>query len=619
MVIKTTIPIIEQKCHESGAVDAWRSVCSEGAFISDGEGRPAPGPFLETDLTKWLEAACYALQPEGNPELEEKIEGYIGMIEQAQEADGYLNLFHKFSRPGKRHTDLRCAHELYCAGHLIEAGVAHYLATGRKRLLGVACRLADYLARTFGPNDGQLRATDGHPIIEMALCRLHMATGKRDYLELARFFVDVRGEHPNCFLEERKKPDYPVNRWWDPELDYYQAHKPIREQTMLEGHAVRALYLMAGVTDVAKLTADKELGEVVERLWNNAISKRAYITGGVGSTSYGERFTEDYDLPSMTAYAETCAAIGLIFWAHRRLQAEANATYADVLERALYNGALAGISLEGDRYFYANYLESVPNWHARRKLYQSTRQPWFHCACCPPNLARLIGSIGGYFCSVGKDILRVDCYTALETTVELGGVSVEVRMETEYPFDDKVSVTLKAENDARFNLLLRIPGWSRNPKIAVNGKPLEVNKLENGYLRIEIAFSGVVNVEIDFGFEAEITYPHPNIFELSGKVACTYGPLVFCAEGIDYAYSLSSYEINTEKKPKLERGIGKIPMSILLEGSRLYQSLGDEREELYSAIKAKREPATIRMLPYAFWNNRGESSMRIWMPVSSSL
>ncbi len=609
-VIRRTLPAIEAKCHESGAWDAWRLEWRKDKDETDGAGRPAPGKFLETDVTKWIEAAAYSLTTHPDPALERRMDEAIAMIAKAQHPDGYVNVHFTVANPGLRFVDLRTAHELYCAGHLFEAAVAHHAATGKTSLLDVARRYAEFLCATFGDGPGRIAGVCGHPEIELALIRLADACDEPRFADLAAYFVNRRGTEPNWFLEERKNPLHTVNRYWDPPLDYYLAHAPLRDQRTAEGHAVRAAYLYAGAADVAARTGDAGLVEALRAIWRNVADRRMFVTGGIGSTEAGERFTEDYDLPLQTGYAETCAAIGLIFWAQRMLNLEPRGEYGDVLELALFNAALAGISLDGAAFTYANYLEIAPGWHTRRGLHSAHRRAWFHCACCPPNIARLLTSVGGYLFAESPDGLRVDLYAPCEAHARAGPHRVRIAMHTRYPWDGRVELHLSPETPALWQLGLRIPGWCRAPRIAVNSEPVPLAAcVADGYAWIERTWRAGDRIELEIPMVPERLRANPLVAGLAGRVAIRRGPLVFALEGVDNGGGLPALALpgNAPLETRPAPELGGDAVAIEADGLRAHL------DRLY----ATHQPATachrLRFVPYALWGNRGEGGMRVWV------
>ena len=417
--------------------------------------KPVPHIFWESDIGKWLEAVSYSLAKTPDPALDALADAVIARLAGAQQADGYLNVYFTVVKPGRRWTDLHHAHELYCAGHLIEAGVAHYQATGKRSLLDIVCRYADCIAATFGRDDGSIRGYCGHPEIELALVRLFRATGERRYLELSAYFVDERGRQPHYFDQEdrqRGEPGY-FDGWLrlgsvQEEHEYNQTHLPVREQQTMVGHAVRAMYLFSAATDLASELNDDDLLRACRRLWDHLTSRRMYVTGGIGSAARNEGFTRDYDLPNHSAYAETCAAIGLVFWSHRMALLEHDARYVDVLERALYNGVISGISLDGTRFFYTNRLASDGDIH---------RKEWFGVSCCPPNLARLTLSLGQYAYAYGDDELVVNLYIQGSMRCTVAGRHIDVRQETAYPWSDTVSLASASKSLHRWTCCCAYP------------------------------------------------------------------------------------------------------------------------------------------------------------------
>src|SRR5450432_993684 len=463
---KITLPIQYQQCKQTGRLDAF--------LLNRKPSQPnKPHIFWDSDIAKWIEAAAYSLMTHPDTELAKQVNDAIDLIAAAQQPDGYLNIYFTIVEPEKRWSNLRDMHEIYCAGHLMEAAVAHFEATGDRKLLSVMTRYADHIIATFGPNPGQKRGYCGHPEIELALMKMYRATKQEKYLQLAQFFIDERGQQPNYFdLEaevhgEKLKPDRTY--------EYFSAHKPVRDQRDISGHAVRALYLLSGMIDVAAEIGDKKLFAACKRLWQSAVQRRMYITGGVGSRREGERFTTDFDLPNETAYAETCANIALVFAAQRFLQIEPKAEYADVMERALYNGVISGVSLKGDRFFYANPLtvhdEALsPQVHAN---IAGRRQEWFGCACCPPNLARLLASFAQYIYSTNYNEIYVHLYAASTAELSVGGQTVRIEQRTNYPWQEKIELTVHPKDDAQFSIALRMPGWCEKPQVKLNGRPIK--------------------------------------------------------------------------------------------------------------------------------------------------
>lgn len=577
----------------------------KGAF----EGRV----FQDSDLAKWLEAVGYTLLWKEDWELEKTADQAIELIRLAQRADGYLDTYYIINGLEKRWTNLTDHHELYCAGHMIEAGVAYYQGTGKRVLLDVACRLADCVDHTFGPDEGKIHAYPGHEIIEMALVRLYHATGERRYLKLAEYFINERGQTPLYFKEETEKSGREF--YWKDSLfqyQYYQAGKPVREQKTAEGHAVRAVYLYSGMTDVARELGDNGLMEAVRTLWEDVTRRQMYLTGAIGSSEYGEAFSFDYDLPNDEIYGETCASIGLVFWARRMLETELCSEYADVMERALYNGCISGMSKDGTRFFYVNPLEIDPEAcrkDQRKKHVDVERQKWFSCACCPPNLARLLASIGNYICSYGRGILAMHLYVGGE--VDIPDTDLKMKVESTLPWGN--GVRLMAEGEALdYTLALRIPGWCREYKIQVNGQNAS-GKLENGYFFLTRDWKDMDTVAIEFAMPIERNYSHPKVKADIGKTALTRGPLVYCLEETDNSSGLSRYWLPEESELKIREGyIEEGEIDIEAKGFQL--GLEGWQDTLYSFEKPTQYlKKCLHFIPYYLWNNRGIGEMAVWV------
>ncbi|MHC4479938.1 MAG: glycoside hydrolase family 127 protein [Planctomycetota bacterium] len=598
-----TLPATYRQSKETGRIDAFRLEWQPGM-------PNRPHLFWDSDMAKWIEAAAYSLTTHPDDELEGLVDGVIDLIAAAQQPDGYLNT-HFTSTPEQRWTNLRDAHELYCAGHLIEAAVAYHQATGKRKLLDVLCRYADLIGSVFGPGEGQKRGYPGHEEIELALVKLRRATGQERYLKLSKFFVDERGRQPRHFeAEARARNEEPK-----PEHDYWQAHLPVRAQTSAEGHAVRAMYLYCAMADLAAETDDAELLAACKRLWQSVAERRMYVTGGIGSSGYGERFTFDYDLPDETAYAETCAAIGLVFWAHRMLHITGHGRYADVMERALYNGVLSGVSLDGTRFFYANPLASHPAADRFRPgRIRWARQDWFDCACCPANLARLLASFPQYVYSRGKGEPYVHLYATSQASVELNGQRVRLSQQTGYPWDGAVSLTVEPPSPLEFVLALRLPGWCRAPEVRLNGEPLDVDGLlSDGYAHIERRWSAGDEVQLDLPMPVERIRAHPKVRQAAGRVALQRGPIVYCLEEVDNGPDLNAIalpaeaELHVRHDPDLLGGVTTIT-------GRAARLTGAPRSgELYAPVAPTSEPCQVRAVPYCTWANREPGEMLVWI------
>src|ERR1019366_2634455 len=490
-----SIPFSLQKLEEAGNLEDMR-LAARGA--TNGFRGPV---FIDSDLYKALEAASYSLATHPDPVLEKQLDDIISLLASAQQPDGYLNSYYTVKEPGKRWPNLRDCHELYCAGHMFEAAVAHYQATGKKTFLTIATRYADYIDSVFGPAPKRL-GYPGHPEIELALVKLCRATGNQRYFELARFFVENRGR--KFFATERQTPlDNYDGSYWQDDVSIYD-HRNIK------GHAVRAAYLMSGVTDVASQTGDERLLGMLGRVWRNTTERNEYITGGIGPSASNEGFTVDYDLPNLTAYQETCATVALAQWAHRLALLYGDARYADVLERALYNGVLSGVSQDGTKFFYVNPLESAGNHH---------RSPWFGCACCPPNVTRTLAALGGYAYAVSADSLYVNLYIQGSAQAKVGNTAVALKVTTEYPWDGKVTLALTPTSSAKFALRLRIPDWCHNASVAVNHRAVKAPVVERGYVVFDREWKRGDRVELNLPMPIERVSANPLVKADQGLLA----------------------------------------------------------------------------------------------------
>ena len=600
---RATIPHIYRMLDDTGRIEAlkleWRPGWSR-----------RPHPFYDSDVAKWLEAASYSLATHPDPALRKQVDEVIALLRRAQQSDGYLNSHVTQVDPERRWTNLRDMHELYCAGHLMEAGAAHFQATGDRSLLGVVCRYADYIDSVFGP--GGRRGYPGHEEIELALVKLYRATGNQRYLTLAGHFVDARGEPPAFFDAEARARGEDARAGRRPN-EYYQAHEPVRRQRVVVGHAVRAMYLYSAMADLAGETNDADLLGACERLWNNLTQRRMYITGGVGPTAANEGFNGDYNLPNDTAYAETCAAVGVVLWAQRMLNLSADARYADVMERALYNSVLSGISLDGRKFFYENPLAQYPAVTASRHGGPG-RQEFFVCACCPPNVARLIASIGGYAYSVGPKAVFVHLYVAGRATAEIAGRQITLTQQTDYPWGGQVRLTVKTDRAARFKLNLRIPSWCRKHTIKVNNSTVRA-KAVKGYAAVSREWNDGDVVALALAMPVERVEANPRVPHNVGKVAIQRGPIVYCLEDADNAAA-----VHTILLPERARLSARFEARLLggvtvVEGRAVALSPARWGARLYrSAAKAATRPVRIRAIPYCFWANRRQGAMTVWLP-----
>lgn len=606
---QVTIPTEYDQLMKTGRIDAFRLDWKPGK-------EPKPHIFWDSDVAKWIEAASYSFATHPDPELDALLDEVIALIASAQQPDGYLNVYFTIVEPDSKFSDLRDAHELYCAGHLMEAAVAHYQATGKRTLLDPLCRYADHIGQVFGRGPGQKRGFPGHEEIELALVKLYHVTGERRYLELSQFFVDERGTRPHYFDLEteslrRKGKKHFFNRYFesgDHKFDYRynQSHLPVREQVEVGGHAVRAMYLFSAMADLAGELGDPTLLTACERLWKNLCGKRMYVTGGIGNARSNEGFTFDYDLPNETAYAETCAAVGLVFWNHRLLQLTCEGRYADVMERALYNGVISGISLDGRSFFYENPLASVGSHH---------RQPWFDCACCPPNVARLLASLGGYIYAIAEEDIAVHLYVSGQARFDWRGQQIQIEQQTRYPWDGQVSMHLNLERPDTFGLKLRIPGWCRSVSVQVNGQVVDIDHLiDRGYMRLEREWQPGDVVTLELAMPVERVYANPNVRQNAGRVALQRGPVVYCIESVDQQVPLnhigipSGVELNVRFEPNLLDGVA------VIYGIACTAVEAEWESNLYRFTPSYWLETKITAIPYFAWDNREPGAMLVWIP-----
>lgn len=555
------------------------------------------GPvFMDSDVYKALEAASYSLATHPGPALDRQLDEIIALLAAAQHPDGYLNSYYTVREPGKRWVNLRDNHELYCAGHMIEAAVAHYQATRRTNFLAVACKFADYIDSVFGPPPKRL-GYPGHPEIELALIKLWRVTGEPRYFHLARFFVESRGR--KFFAIEHNTP---LDRY---DGTYWQDDVPIYDHRNIKGHAVRAAYLMSGATDVARETGDERLLQMLNRVWRNTTERNQYLTGGIGPSAHNEGFTEDYDLPNLTAYQETCATIALAQWAHRLALLYGQAQYADVLERALYNGVLAGVSGDGTKFFYVNPLESRGHHH---------RSAWFSCACCPPNVARTLASLGGYAYATSADSLYVNLFIQGTVKARVAGQDVKLAVTTDYPWDGKVTLQLELAQPAAFALRLRQPGWCRRFTVAVNGEDVVSPRLEAGYALLTRTWRTGDRVTFVLDMPAERILAHPHVKANHGMFALQRGPLVYCLEQVDQTMPLDSLYFPLEGDLETTRETTLLGGVTTLAGRARVAPEMDWHRRLYQPLSAARE-VTFKAIPYYAWDNRQAGPMKVWLPA----
>ena len=566
--------------------------------------------FQDSDAAKWIEAAAYSLITFPDADLEAKVDELIDKIEAAQDTDGYLNTYYTIKDREKRWTNLLEGHELYCSGHMMEAAVAYYETTGKDKLLRVMQKNAAHIYQHFVIEGHE--GYPGHPEVELALLKLYHATGDQKCLDLAKHFIDVRGVDPEFYLKEKEKRDWTV--WGNDanNFDYQQSGKPVREQSDATGHSVRAVYLYTGMADLAAETEDQELIAACERLFESIVDRRMYVTGGIGSTVEGEAFTVDYDLPNDTAYAETCASIGLMFFASRMLELHVDSKYADVMERAFYNTVLAGMQLDGKRFFYVNPLEILPGISGaitthRHDLPQ--RPGWYACACCPPNVARCIASLGKYAYGENETTAFIHMFAEGKITFE-NGIALECK--TAYPYEFKVEYKVL---EGQGEVAVRRPDWSSEFKICVNGEEASIEE-KSGYCYLKDVKAGDV-IEVYLDDEIKRIYASTMIASDTGYVTLQRGPLVYCAEGVDNemdVLSLSYAEDGAIKAGEFEAELLNGTVRITAEGYRTEKIANLPSTKNYSMKKPGRKPCLITAIPYYTWGNRGLNQMRVWLP-----
>lgn len=604
--------------------------------------------FQDSDFWKWIEAVGYSLAQHPDAELEKTADAVIDTVCEAQLDNGYWDTYYIVNGIDRAFTNLRDHHELYCMGHLVEGAVAYYQATGKDKLLKAAMRYADHCAEVFGPEEGQRKGYPGHEEAELALVRLYGVTGNEKYLKLSKFFLEKRGTTPSYFrAEEEENARYegrpytpaterPPRNWFERNPFWnLQAHKPVREQEEAVGHAVRAVYLYSGMADVARLTQDETMLAACERLWDSIAKQKLYITGGIGGTHMAEAFSYPYDLPNDTAYSETCAAIGLVFFARRMLQIRADRKYGDVMEQALYNTVLSGMALDGKSFFYVNPLEVLPlacDRDERKFHVKPVRQKWFGCACCPPNIARLVSSVSTYAYTQSEDTLYTHLYMGSELSKQVGSQTLDVKVESALPWEGNARMNLHADN-VPCKLAFRIPGWSKETKViwtcngekysitcgkeAFQGKvPADKASYKDGYLYLSGDWQDDT-VEIDFDLSVRVVAASKQVREDIGKVAVTRGPITYCLEEADNGPDLHLCRIDgkalAKHPPRVEytEALGHRMATVIIPGKRI---LPDETDELYlDYAPAREEDAELRFVPYYAWNNRGAGEMTVWV------
>lgn len=599
---EVTIPLAFSKCEETGRYENFVKAANPSADYKV-EGYS----FDDTDVYKTIEGASYLLQTYPDKKLVRYIDSVLTIVEAAQEPDGYLftartmNPEHPHEWAGNKRwvKEEELSHELYNLGHMIEGAIAHFQATGDKKFLNMAIRYADCVDREVGEGSGKYLCVPGHQIPEMALAKLYLTTKDKRYLKLAKLFLDKRG-------------------YTDRKDEYSQAHKPVLEQDEAVGHAVRAAYMYSGMADVAALTGDTGYVRAIGKIWDNVVTKKLYITGGIGATNHGEAFGKNYELPNMSAYCETCAAIGNVYWNYRLFLLHGESKYYDVLERTLYNGLISGVSLDGGGFFYPNPLESIG---------QHQRQAWFGCACCPSNVCRFIPSLPGYIYAVHDTDVYVNLYMSNASDIDVKGRKIQLVQTTAYPWSGNVKIAVDPRGSRQFALKLRVPGWVKNEvvpsdlyryadqkkltyTVKVNGTPVE-STLNKGYFSIDRKWKKGDQVEINFDMEARVVKAHPNVEADRGKISVERGPIVYCAEWADNDFNVLSTFMNRKpefsvvNQPELLHGINQLKTNA--------QTLGyDEKGRLFV------KDVELTMIPYYAWAHRGSGEMAVWLPMDLS-
>lgn len=597
-VQEKTIEYALAKCQEEGRFDNFLIAGGE----MEGEVKGAM-PFDDTDVYKIIEGASNSLISAPNPKLEKLVDSLVSIIKVGQEADGYLTTWRTIdpAKPpanwvnvdkGERWESLAASHELYNAGHLYEAAAVHYEATGKRNFLDIAIKNADLMVKTFGDGEGKIAAVPGHQIIETGLIKLYQITGKEDYLKLSKYFLDNRGNPENHEL-------------FGP---YSQDHLPVVAQDEVVGHAVRAVYMYAAMTDIAAIQKDTAYLDAVNALWENMVNKKMYITGGIGAKHDGEAFGENYELPNLTAYNETCASIGDVYWNHRLHNLTGDVKYFDVIERTLYNGLISGLSLDGQQFFYPNALESDGVYKFNQGA--CTRKDWFDCSCCPTNVIRFIPAMPGLIYSKKGNTLYTNLYASNEAKVELKNQDIMVTQETSYPWDGKVKFTVNPEMEGEFTIKFRIPGWSRNTvlpgdlyqyvskdeasnKLSLNGEEIDL-VADNGYFTLIRTWKSGDQVELDFPMSVRKVKANPEIEEDLGKMSLEYGPIVYAVEEIDNKSTFDDIRLTANEEFKVEM------QPELLGGVK---TISNER---------------LTAIPYYAWSNRGIGKMKVWLPAEEN-
>ncbi|WP_455720157.1 glycoside hydrolase family 127 protein [Agathobacter sp.] len=612
LVTDVVIPFQESVLHDEQP-DVEKSHAIENFKIAAGlsEGEFYGMVFQDSDVAKWLEGVAYSLVIKPDADLEKRADEIIDIVAKAQQPDGYLNTYFTIKEPEHRWQNLLECHELYCAGHMMEAAVAYYQATGKDKLLKVMEGMAGHIIDRFGPD--KITGIPGHQEVEIGLMRMYHVTGNEAYKKQARYFLEERGKNPDFFVEEAAKRDWKHFGMIPEDTKYNQSHATIYEQDEAVGHSVRAVYMYTAMADLAATEHDEKLFAACERLWNNMTQKKMYVTGGIGSTVEGEAFTKEYELPNDMAYAETCASIGLVFFAKQMLRMSKNGKYADAMERELYNGIISGMQLDGKRFFYVNPLEvnlGVSGEIFGYKHVIPERPGWYACACCPPNLVRMVTSLGKYAWDEEDDTIYSHLFIGQEAKLD----KADIRVSGIYPWGGNVAYTVSPKTDEEFTLAIHIPGYLKKFKTTLNGKSFNTkNLVKDGYLYIERKWHNGDCIELTFDMDIRTIYANTNVREDIGCVALMRGPVVYCFEGVDNDGDVQSLLLDTAKIS--EASVTKVQDSVL-QGATVLDVAAvrlESTDDLYSEQPPARKSVKARAIPYYMWGNRGLNQMRVWM------
>lgn len=573
--------------------------------------------FQDSDLAKWIEAASYSLAVYPDKDLENTIDEVIDLIEAAQQEDGYINTYFTIHDKSLRFTNLQEGHELYCAGHFMEAAVAYYRATGKDKLVCIMKRFADLICEEFSSAKNS-KGYPGHQEIEIGLYKMYEVTGEVKYLKQAKMFLDRRGEQPNYFLEEAKRPGFKriFDEFKNYDPAYSQSHLPVREQKTAEGHAVRAVYMYSAMADVGAEYDDGTLVAACKRLWDNMVKRRMYITGSIGSSGLLERFTTDYDLPNGSNYSETCASIGLALFGRRMARITRESKYYDVVERALYNTILSGIAMDGKSFFYVNPLEVWPDHcipRTSKEHIKPVRQKWFGVACCPPNIARTLASLGEYIYFAEEDAIWVNLFISNKAKFTVNNQELTLDMQTNFPYEGHTRIELKGKAFVKGKIYLRIPDYVKDYKILVDGGVVDSPQITGGYCVLELEMDQRT-IDIHFDLTPRFVRANPLVKENIGKVAVMKGPLVYCMEEVDNESNLPAYYIDTSSKllEYYDKELLGGTVVIKCEGKKVTQE-GWDVNQLYSEQKITSEQKMLTFIPYPYWGNRKTGEMLVWV------